>query len=65
MTKKQKMMCTIEKVAEDNKHKLHPIWTKGRWGFHTNCRKCGAFVAITVSTGQIREGELLQEKCKG
>lgn len=65
MTKKQKMMWAIEKVADKNRHDLFPTWTKSRWGFHTSCRKCGAFVAITVSTGQIREGELLQKKCKG
>lgn len=64
MTKKQEMMNKIEYTARHYYHHLSK-WTKGRWGFHTNCIRCGAFVAITVSTGQIREGELLQEKCKG
>ena len=30
------------------------LWTKGRWGFHTSCLVCGAFVAVTVSTKRVR-----------
>lgn len=64
MNKKETMMRYIEDVSEMNKHTLGK-WVKGRWGFHTNCTRCGAFVAITVSTSQIREGEQLKEKCEG
>ena len=63
MSKKDKMMGYIERIAKANNHSLRE-WVKGRWGFNTNCCRCGAYVAITVSTGDIREGELLLEPCR-
>lgn len=30
-------------------------WTKGRWGFHTTCRSCGAHVSATKTTRTVRE----------
>ena len=62
MNTRDKMINEITKTALDNGHVLHP-WVKGRWGFHTNCSKCGAFVAITVSRKAQREGERLLIKC--
>jgi hypothetical protein len=64
MNKRDAMMQQIEKLAASNGHVLNP-WTRGRLGFYTNCRQCGAHVGITVSRNAQREGERLSEKCDG
>ena len=62
MTGKQ-MMDDVMGKAQANGHRMYQ-WTKGRWGFVTNCANCGATVAITVSTLTQREGDRLLLPCE-
>ena len=58
-----KIQQMIEREATASGHVLHP-WTRNRWGHHTTCKQCGAFVGFTVSSKKFRERERIQAPCE-
>jgi hypothetical protein len=60
--KRDRLVKELEAEATANGHALIG-WTKGRWGFHSQCATCAAHIAFTASTGEIRERESIQENC--
>lgn len=49
--KQWKVFRRAEQTAENLGHLLHREWQGNRWGYHTTCKKCGAFAGVKVSKG--------------